>query len=84
MVWLWLSGLAFGYNIVRKNAKDTAEEGKEDSTMITSLIIIGLAKLFSGMGLFANVSRGNLAYLCYLCGLVVFSAGWLVNAIMAL
>ena len=52
--------------------------------MITSLIIIGLAKLFSGTGLFANVSRGNLAYLGYLCSLVVFSAGWLVNAIMAL
>ena len=52
--------------------------------MITSLIIIGLAKLLSGMSIFSNISRGNLAYLCYLCGLVVFSAGWLVNAIMAL
>ncbi|MBR0375281.1 MAG: hypothetical protein IJH59_01850 [Firmicutes bacterium] len=52
--------------------------------MITTLIIIALAKLFSGAGLFANVSKGNLAYLCYLCGLVIFSAGWLVNAIMAL
>ena len=52
--------------------------------MITSLIIIGLAKLLSSMSIFSNISKGNLAYLCYLCGLVLFSAGWLVNAIMAL
>lgn len=52
--------------------------------MITSLIIIGLARLFSGAGLFANISRGNLAYLCYLCSLAVFSAGWLVTTVMAL
>ncbi len=52
--------------------------------MITSLIVIGLAKLFSGTGLFANVSRGNLAYLCYLCSLVVMSASWLVATVMAL
>ena len=57
--------------------------------MITTLIIIGLAKLFSGIlpagaGLFANISKGNLAYLGYLCGLVVMSASWLISTILAL
>ena len=51
--------------------------------MITSLIVIGLASLFSGKrpaaaGPLRNISRGNLAYLGYLCSLVFMSASWLV------
>lgn len=56
--------------------------------MITALIVIGLASLFSGKrpaaGPLRNISRGNLAYLGYLCSLVFMSASWLVATVMAL
>ena len=57
--------------------------------MIASLIVIGLASLFSGKrpaaaGPLRNICRGNLAYLGYLCSLVFMSASWLVATVMAL
>ena len=58
--------------------------------MIASLVLIGLAKLFSrrrAMGTDnaeATVSRSDLGYLCYLAGLVLAVSCWLCLTVGAL